>query len=366
MAGAAATSGRLASRRRLKSLLSPLLAVAIFYVLLRRVDLPSVLAGIREMTWLELVTIAVVAAWNLVTYWVLWVAVTPGLGYWQAMTIAQSGTAVTNTIPGGSGVGVGMAYAMLDSWGFSRARSTMAVLITGVWNNFIKFALPVLALAVLALQGDASSSRVTVGVVAIALLLAAVALFTLVLRSERVAAAVGGIAERAASWARRLIRRPPVEGYARATVRFRARANELLQDRWHTITAAALASHLSLFLVLLVTLRHAGISNAEVSWAEALFVFAFARLATVIRFTPGGVGMVEALLIAGLITAGGEQGQVTAAVLVFRGLTWLLPVPLGAIAYFVWRRRQARRGPLPVPSPVPSPVGVAEPPSPAQ
>jgi hypothetical protein len=71
------------------------------------------------------------AAWNLVTYWLLWMAVTPGLRWTQAMALAQSGTAVTNTVPGGSGIGVGLAYAMVDSWGFSRARSTLAVLVTG-------------------------------------------------------------------------------------------------------------------------------------------------------------------------------------------------------------------------------------------
>jgi hypothetical protein len=84
------------------------------------------------MTWFELLTITVVAVWNLVTYWALWMAVTPGLSWVQAMTVAQSGTAVTNTVPGGSGIGVGLAYAMLDSWGFSLARSTLADPVTGV------------------------------------------------------------------------------------------------------------------------------------------------------------------------------------------------------------------------------------------
>ena len=33
----------------------------------------------------------------------------------------------------------------------------------------------------------------------------------------------------------------------------------------------------------------------------------------------------------------------TASVLVFRALTWLLPVPLGALTYLGWRWRQHRR-----------------------
>jgi putative heme transporter len=213
---------------RIKLLGSLLLAVAIFAFLFRRVDVAGVRAEIGEMTWLELATITVIAAWNLVTYRVLWMAVTPGLGWVQAMTAAQSGTAVTNTVPGGSGIGVGLAYAMLDSWGFSRARSTLAVLVTGVWNAFIKLALPVLALALIALQGDASRSRVAAGAAAIVLLGVAVGGFGLVLRSDRAAARVGELAERAANRARRLVRRPPLHGWAEATTRFRSRARDLL------------------------------------------------------------------------------------------------------------------------------------------
>lgn len=58
------------------------------------------------------------------------------------------------------------------------------------------------------------------------------------------------------------------------------------------LTLATLVSHLSLFLVLLLALRHIGVSNREVSWAEALAVFAFARLVTAIPITPGGIGIV--------------------------------------------------------------------------
>lgn len=124
---------------------------------------------------------------------------------------------------------------------------------------------------------------------------------------------------------------------------FRARSRTLLGDRWAIIIAVALVSHVSLYLVLLVSLRHVGVSDDEVGWAQVLAVFAFARLVTAIRFTPGGAGVVDAVLIAGLVPAGGNRAAVAAAVLIFRFPTWLLPVPIGALAYFGWRRQQARR-----------------------
>jgi hypothetical protein len=56
----------------------------------RRVDVAGARAEIRDLTWVELVTVALLAGWNLVTYWLLWMAVTPGLTWAQAATLAQS------------------------------------------------------------------------------------------------------------------------------------------------------------------------------------------------------------------------------------------------------------------------------------
>jgi uncharacterized protein (TIRG00374 family) len=101
----------------------------------------------------------------------------------------------------------------------------------------------------------------------------------------------------------------------------------------------SLVSHVSLYVVLLVALRDVGVSEAEVGWAEVLAVFAFARLATAIPLTPGGAGFVEGVLFTGLVGAGGDQAQVAAAVLVYRALTWALPILVGIGCYGWWRRR---------------------------
>ena len=44
------------------------------------------------------------------------------------------------------------------------------------------------------------------------------------------------------------------------------------------------------------------------------------------------------MLIGGLVTAGGDREQVTAAVLVYRALTWGLQIPVGVACYLWWRR----------------------------
>jgi putative heme transporter len=334
-----AASRRSRSRLVVQGLLSLLLVVAIFYFLRRKIDPAQTWAAITAMTWPELATLGLLAIWNLCTYAFVWMSVTPGLGFWRAMVMTQATTAVANTVPGGSAIGIGMTYSMLGSWGYSRSRATTAVLVSGVWNSFIKLGMPVLALALVALQGGASERRVVAAVAGIAGLVAAIVVFALMLRSEEQARRLGLLAGRVASRLLGWVRRPPVAGWELATVKFRARTIGLVEHRWVPITVWSLVSHLSLYAVLLVALRDVGVSDAEVSWAEVLAVFAFARLATAIPLTPGGLGFVEGVLVTGLVGAGGDPDEVAAAVVVYRALTWALPILVGVGCYGWWRRQ---------------------------
>ena len=226
------------TKTTLRVALSLALIAAIFYYLLKDISLAEVWAAITAMTWSELAGLALVAGWNLCTYAFVWMTVTPGLSFGRAMIMTQATTAITNTVPAGSAIGIGMTYAMLGGWGFSRSRTTIAVLVSGVWNAFAKLAIPVLALALVALQGNASAGRLTAALVGIAGLIAAIVVFALMLRSERMAEKVGVMSGRFVSRLLALIRRPPVQGWEIATVKFRNRTIDLLEHGWLPITAA--------------------------------------------------------------------------------------------------------------------------------
>jgi putative heme transporter len=49
--------------------------------------------------------------------------------------------------------------------------------------------------------------------------------------------------------------------------------------------------------------------------------------------------VVEAVLITGLTAAGGDKAEVVAAVLVYRALTWGLPVLVGVGCLLWWRKQ---------------------------
>jgi uncharacterized protein (TIRG00374 family) len=177
-------------------------------------------------------------------------------------------------------------------------------------------------------------------------LIGAIVLFALILRSERLAHAIGTRAGIIASRIKKLAGRSPVVGWGDAVKRFRADTIDLLATRWAALTAATIVSHFSLYLVLLVSLRHVGVSEAEVDWVQVLAAFSFIRLVSALPITPGGLGVVELGLTAALVAAGGNDAQVVAAVLVYRAVTYVLPIPLGVVAYLVWRKGAGRRAKL--------------------
>ena len=334
-----------ASRRVVRVLISLAVVVVVFVVVLPRVaDLSEVREQVAAMTGLELATLLALGAWNLVSYAFVYAAALPGLRIGQAVVVTQASTAIANTVPAGAGFGIGVTWAMLASWGFRRPEITLLVLVTGVWNIFAKLALPVAALALVALDGGSTTGSVLAAGAGVATLAGAVALMAVLLRSEAGARRVGAGAARAVSALRRVAGRGPVTGWDESAASFRSSTNELLKDRWAALTAATLLSHLSLFAVLLLSLRHLGVSEDEVSWAAALAGFAFVRLVSALPVTPGGLGVVELGLTAALVAAGGDREPVVAAVLVYRAITYLLPIPAGGISFLLWRRLGAGPG----------------------
>jgi uncharacterized protein (TIRG00374 family) len=336
------TSTRSMRKKILQGLVSFVLAGAVLvFVLPQIADLSEVWAQIKAMTNLEIAVLVLVAIWNLATYWIVIHIATPGITYPQAAVVAESTTAVANTVPAGGAVSLGLTYAMLGSWGFSKSRTTLSVLVSGIWNNFAKLALPIVAVSILALEGGAGGGRIISALIGFGALIAAVVVFALILHSEEFAARIGNGTARWVSRVRGMFRKGPVSGYDLAVVKFRSRVIGLVRRRWRSLTFWTIVSHLSLFAVLLTALRQVGVSDDEVSWTQVLAVFSFARLLTAIPLTPGGLGVIELALIGGLDAAGGAHVPVVGAVLVFRLLTYVAPIPLGLVTYLYWRRNSS-------------------------
>jgi uncharacterized protein (TIRG00374 family) len=123
-----------------------------------------------------------------------------------------------------------------------------------------------------------------------------------------------------------------------ARSRFRGDSLDLLRRRWAALTLATLLGHLTVWLVLVTSLRVVGVGSAQISLVESFAAWALVRLLTAVPITPGGLGIVELGLTGTLVGFGGSRDNVVAAVLLYRALTFLPPLPLGLLALLTFRR----------------------------
>ena len=303
-------------------------------------DYSDVWRVVSALSWANLLALAGATGLNVATFAPPWMVALPGLGFRQALVVTQASTASTYLAPGGAAPGLAVSFAILRAWGFRRRAVALAVALTGLWNQLVIFGFPPLALALLALSGGTSPILESFAAVGLVVVAGLVALFALAFASERAAAQAGKLAASGVSWVLGLVRRPPVSWGGGSFVRFRREAIGLIRRRWHLLTLATLAGHLSVFLVFLVCLRGAGASPAETSGVEAFAAWSIVRLLGSLPITPGGLGIVELGLTSLLVGFGAEQAEAVAATLLYRFLTVVPTLLLGLAAAATWRRQR--------------------------
>jgi uncharacterized protein (TIRG00374 family) len=327
------------SRRILRPVLAvAVVAVAFVVVLPRLADYSDVWREVRDLSTPSLLLLAAATIANLATFPPALMAVLPGLGFWRAFALTQASTASTYLAPGGAAIGIASAFLLLRRWGFAPRSIGVAVTLTGIWNQLALLSFAPLALGLLTLTGGTHPLLRTVGLVGLALLVLAVATFAVALGSNRVARVAANAVWRLGRWSKRAARRGELGWQPDSVVRFRDETAELLARRGLSLTTGTVAGQLTVYVLLLVSLRAVGVSPSEVSWIEAFAAWSLVRLLGAVPITPGGVGVVEVGLTALLVGFGGDDAGVVAAVLVYRFLTVVPTLALGLAAGAVWRR----------------------------
>jgi len=296
--------------------------------------------AVKDLSWWWVVVLLATVAVNMVTFAPPWMAALPGLRFVPALKVTQASTASTYLAPGGPAVGVGLSATMLLAWGFTAGSVTLAVTLTSVWNQLSVFGFPVLAFVLLTFTGHNGGALQTVGEIGAVVFVVIAGSFAAGLASGRVAARVGSTAVRLADRLLGIIHKGPVRWDERSFVRFRNRAVGLLRRRWHVLTLATIVGQLSVFLVMLACLRALGVGPEDVDLLEAFAAWSLARVIGSIPITPGGLGLVELGLATVLVGFGGNNAAVVAAVLLYRFLTIVPTLVLGAAAGATWRRHR--------------------------
>jgi len=254
-------------------------------------------------------------------------------------TLAWLGpTAVGSVVPGPSDVP--FIYRMFRSWGQTSAAAATAVAAASFFNIGSKLILPAaagigIAVADIPISGVFSTIVTAAVILAIFLVLAAIAF-----SSEKRTAAAGRVLDKIWRPTLRLLRRrPPDRSLADRLVIQRMESVALLRGSWHKSLASLTFVTFVRVALFVMSIRFVGVPESALSWVEIFCVWAIVRGLTVIPLMPGGVGVSEVAYISMLTAIAGQEwvNQITAGVLVYRLLTWLLMIPAGGVAMAFWQ-----------------------------
>lgn len=264
----------------------------------------------------------------------------PGLRFREAFVTNTASSALSNTVPEGGAVATGLNFAMLRSWGFTLDRITSSYLTTGIWTNLCRYSLLALGMVVLSATETVAPWVPWVALVALVLMVVAVLLLILALHRESFAQRLGRVVGWLIRPVMKLLRKPAIDDMDERVDSFRQLIAETAGNVWKSLTATMLLSQFTAFFILGVALRMQGIDESTVSWARIVVAWGGMSLASLIVPTPGGLGVAEAALAAILspVIPEDQTANMVSAIMLFRGATWFLPIPIGSVSYLFWRK----------------------------
>lgn len=345
------------SEDRRKSLIAAgvgiLVVIFIFgFVLPQVIDYETVFDVLSGLEPTEYLVMLVAGLFLYVPEGALYSSLMPGMGVRRGMSAWVGSTAVSTTIPGADLL---VRFGMYRSWGFGVERTMLGIVLSGTFDNIVKFSLPAVAVILFALTGQDMGDFVWVAIIAVGVLLLGAILVTGMIRSEAFTQGLAERAEKIANWGLGKIKRDPINGLSAKVVGFRDLAIGIVRESgWRALTLSA-AGKLWAWVILVFALRIVGLESDVLSLGQIFVVWVLVMLITAIPITPGGIGIAEmAYIFFFSQMIGSEYSDVIAAgIVLFRLAQWFLPIPIGWVAVGLWRR-QISRGELPDPFTLPT------------
>ena len=316
----------------------------VFGILLPRiVDYSAVLDAFRAAPpeWLVVVFLVGIATW--ITEGMALNAVLPELGIVRGTVTFLSMAAVGSTVPGP--IKMAFGFRLFRGWGISVDRAALGLTINGLATQASKLILPAIAVLLLTISGTLPSWGFVLAV-AIALPVALGVLVGIwIMRSEAFARRVGAFATRATDAVARRMKRPEPEDLTGRLMGFREAAREMLLDRLVPTGLSQLLARSMGYILLLVSLRAVGVPSDVLPPDIVLAVYAAVMVITLLPIAPGGAGLPELLYISFFtqyVDDPAWNDTIAAGVMLFRGMSWFLPIPVGYLALFLQRQREKR------------------------
>lgn len=249
----------------------------------------------------------------------------------QLMAVTLARTAISISLPAGAAVSAAYAVREYQRAGSTREIAAASMIVSGL-ASIGGLTLLYLAGGLFVLAGDPSlllSPRPLAVVAALIGLTTAAVLLGRRTTTRRTRRRLDRLRGRLFDRARALIR----------SARDAWRAGAALRARdWSAAVVWAAVNWLTDLLCLAVTCRAVGLPVGVLTLAG---IYLGVQIVRQVPLTPGGVGVIDTALVAGLTAAGATAVTAAAAVLLYRLLSCWLLIPAGGLAALHLRRRAA-------------------------
>jgi uncharacterized membrane protein YbhN (UPF0104 family) len=263
----------------------------------------------------------------------------------RSLTIHDVGTAASKGMPLGGALGTGLRWSIARDASVPTTVFTSMLVAYGVATTFVTWLLPFGVLVVDITRRPPTTTDLAMLAVCAVVVGGSALFWAVVLRSERVTAWLVGLMRRAQtlvvrwwpSLARHVAGHDPGAYLIEVRTSLRAVAGRPIGLLLRTALAQSIGA-----VILFVALRGLGVGD-ELGVVEFARVYFVVTLLSSFVPVPGGVGVVEAGLTGALVAAGVDPSTALAGVLIYRLLTYVVPIALGALLYAAWRLDVARR-----------------------
>jgi uncharacterized protein (TIRG00374 family) len=279
----------------------------------------------------------VVVALEIASFACVWLLTAIALrrNHWDAIILAQlAGNAFSRVTPGGGATSTAVQARMLADAGVGYTTALTAITVQSLLVTAALVAMPVLVIPGVLTGATLPGSLLQAAWLGAAVFVVMAGVGALLLATRRPVCMLGDAVARVANLFR--VRRPKIEGLGGRLLRERDEIRRTMGSRWPEAVGAAVGRWFFEYLVLLLALF--AIDAKPDPWS-VLLAFVAASLLSMIPITPGGLGFVEAGLTATLAAAGIGAQKALAATLLFRLVSFWLPLPVGAVAGWWFRRR---------------------------
>lgn len=317
--------------------------ISLYFFLPQLLDLFEQAPQLEHIQWRWFFLMGALMTGAFAALWQLTRIAVPGISWFVASTAQLTSNAAVKVTPGGIVAGGAFYFRMLAVSGVPMQHAAAALAATGVLSNLVLFALPAVALVIAAISAPIPDGMVPVAIAGTVLFFAMFTGTVILVRFDRPLHLLGSFVESLVRWSARRFNQD-WSFTETELVQSRDTVVKALGSRWQQALGFAVLNWLLDYATLVTALIAIG---AQPRASLVLLAFAGAAVLGMIPITPGGLGFVEAGLVGLLTISGIPASDALLATLAYRMFQFWLPIPLGLVAYILFRSRYGKLSELP-------------------